>query len=66
MLGVERCHQEGQWVEEMPYEVMGIEIHGNSLITEAPRKGREAAILQVHVHIQARVRKDHTMYMYVC
>ena len=47
-LGVERSHKEGQWVEEMQYEVMGIEMHGNSLITEAPRKGREASILQVY------------------
>lgn len=49
-LGVIRCRQEGQWVEEAPYEVMGIIVREHSLVTEAPRKGRENAMLQVQVH----------------
>jgi hypothetical protein len=42
-----KCQQEGLWVEETPYEVLGIMVREHSVMTEAPRKARESAMLQV-------------------
>jgi hypothetical protein len=44
-----KCQQEGLWVEETPYEVLGIMVREHSVMTEAPRKARESAMLQVRI-----------------
>lgn len=53
VLGIIKCQQNAQWIEEEPYEVMGIIVCGQSFITEAPRKGRENAMLQVNAMHQS-------------
>ncbi len=57
LAGITRCLQEHGWVDETPYEVMGVTVGESVVRTEAPRKGRENAINKVRVRSQGL--RDH-------
>ena len=40
-IGITKCLQERCWVNETPFEVQGVTVGESTMITQAPRKGRE-------------------------
>lgn len=55
-VGIIRCHQEKQWVDESPYEVLGTILDDRNFLTHAPQKGRENAILEVYILVMSHSR----------
>ena len=45
--GICQCLQDGCWVNEEPYEVQGVSIGDSTIVSEAPRKGRQNKAQQV-------------------
>ena len=46
-IGITKCLQERCWVNETPFEVQGVTVGESTMITQAPRKGRENMIRKV-------------------
>ena len=65
VLGIIKCRQEGLWVEETPFEALGTILAEHSVFTEAPRKARESAMLQVYMCSYMCIYIVHSMQHYL-
>ena len=46
--GIRRCLEEGCWVNEESYEVRGVNTGDSTILSQAPRKGRQSRAQQVY------------------